>query len=292
MNKADPGRTPKQVYDSLKRATALQITLGGENAPEWNRLQGEQRFHELDRPYYKVDNAAIAMFRKIKIDIPFKYLKLPYDSFAIHFEEDNPFHAGKWHMKSMLVCSQETFKGNGEMGFQLWCDLGEREYIYPHPPVLNYISLLMHEEEPINKWIDNMPMRYTGSDLHDAKIETDILRLAVSICFLATSSDKMIRPDVLSKDLSRWLEAVRRKDEERQSVIEQRAKRRGKFGYVVSGERSYLHQHSSRDDGDGTGRELSHSHQRSCHFRHYQTGLVKLVRQHTVRPDLPARDTV
>jgi hypothetical protein len=290
MRHLDETMTPTQLYHGMKRLTLSGLAAGQEFAPEWNRLQGEKLFHELGKPYYKVDNAAVAMFRKVNIDVPFRYLKVPYGAFAIHFEEDNPFHCGKWHMQSMLVCSQETFEH--QMALQLWCDLGEKDIISPHPPVLNYISLLMHEEEFISKHIEDMPLRYTGSDLHDAGIEGDILRIAVSICFLATGGDKLIRPDVLSKDLASWLEAVRRNDAERQTTIEQRAKRRGKFGYVVSGERSYLHPRSSSHDGDGTGRELSHQHQRGCHFRYYKTGLVKLIRQHTVRPDLPARDIV
>jgi hypothetical protein len=117
------------------------------------------------------------------------------------------------------------------------------------------------------------------------------LRLAVSVSFLATGQDRLIEPDVLSRDLASYVEAQRRSDLPRIKTIEDRAKRRGKRGWNVGRQERFrpLVSPSPRDvppghEGHGP---LAYQHQRRAHFRLLPSGKVAFVRQATVRPDLP-----
>jgi len=55
------------------------------------------------------------------------------------------------------------------------------------------------------------------------ELQARCLRLVVSVCFLATGGDRLVEPDVLSKDLAAYIEAQRHGNQER---VEQVAARR------------------------------------------------------------------
>ena len=63
----------------------------------------------------------------------------------------------------------------------------------------------------------------------------------VSVCFLATGADRLIEPEVLSKDLARYLEACKRDPAAAERLVE-KAKRRGKLGWHVGQHERALHQ--------------------------------------------------
>jgi hypothetical protein len=65
------------------------------------------------------------------------------------------------------------------------------------------------------------------------ELQARCLRLVVSVCFLATGGDRLVEPDVLSKDLAAYVEVHRRDDRQRAGQIVQRAVRRGKKGWHV-----------------------------------------------------------
>ena len=65
------------------------------------------------------------------------------------------------------------------------------------------------------------------------ELQARCLRLVVSVCFLATGGDRLVEPDVLSKDLAAYIEAQRRDDRQRVQQIVERAARRGKKGWHV-----------------------------------------------------------
>jgi hypothetical protein len=274
-------------YREMKLHCLKMISAGNLAANiEFNRNQAELLWIETDRPYYKIDNAAIELFRNINLDVPFSYLKLPFSAFVCVLQHDNPLQTAYGPIRSFLVSQLPS--QNDEPYIFVWVDTGEVEKIPPHPPVLNFFNLSCSNDTIIANELGKLQALDTISDLQADKLEQVIFRLAISVAFLATGSDKMIRPDVLSKDLAAWLEAQRKGDMDRMKIIADRARRRGKNGFVVDAAREFLRP-VQQERTEGTGRELSYRHVRSCHFRHYPSGLVTFVRQAIVRADLPTK---
>jgi len=179
--------------DMLKRAKSDE-----QFAVEHNRCLVERFWYDNGTPYYKVDNAAIELFREVNMDIPFKYLFVPFNSFCICFETDNPFVHGGRRVQSMLVTKIPDEVGNDH--FYLWVDSGD--FDAGQAPQLEYVHTVIEPERSIDESIRLLPVSGTGSDLRSLNYDKQLMSIALSVCFLATSSDKMIRPDVLSKDLA------------------------------------------------------------------------------------------
>jgi hypothetical protein len=267
-----------------------------------SHASAEYFWHEDGKPYYKVDDAAVEMFRKISIDVPFKYVVAPFKQFLVRFSDTNPIRTSMGPIRSVLVMSitsdeaKEELGTNGAMAFKsnsvvkegffaLFVDIGEKINGIPY---MNYIIMHRCPEIPVQQSLDLLPVKQEN-EIHAAGLQKDLLSIVVSVCFLATSSDKIIKPDVLSKDLAVYLEAERKQDTARIKVLSERAIRRGKIGYLVDGKRELVHSHHEHHDGEPTGRELKYKHVRSAHFRRLESGVVTFVRQTVIRKDLPAR---
>lgn len=269
------------------------------NLSQCNQALTEYVWLESGTPYFKVDDAACSLFRKINIDVPFKYVQTPLPVFAIRFTETCPIHTKFGPVKSMLMIDlskrnaavfQTGVKEDDQLSnigiFALFIDCGELHPVYKGP-YMNYIAMHRCDEITVQQALEDLPVKKDGSTIQEAGVERDLVSIAVSVCFLATSSDKMIKPDVLGKDLAAYLEAERKGDQDRIKIITARAHRKGKLGYIVDGEREVVKRSQNIYEGEPTGRELSYRHVRSAHFRRLHSGLVTFVRQCIVREDLP-----
>lgn len=124
----------------------------------------------------------------------------------------------------------------------------------------------------------------------------NLLRVIISSGFLANCpEDGLVVPDVLGSDRQSYREAEKRGDQNAMSIIAERAKRRGKFGFNIgtsemfAGESEPVESKSSEE----TGRQLSFSHIRGGHPHAVRYGegkgkvKIKWFRPTRVRPDLP-----
>jgi hypothetical protein len=283
----------KDSLESIERERNKSSTIVGRDRldADSNHYSVEESWYRCMKPYFKVDNAAIDLFKKVSIDIPFKHLKFPFESFLMIFQEDCPLVTKHGPIRGSLVHMTEAkMSTDGKRHLNLWLDLGETHKGFAGH---DYIHLPAGDDEIIAKQIRCLPPP-PDSMKSDISEETEryLVAIAVSICFLATSSDKIIRPEVLSKDLAKYMEAERKGNSDAMKVISERAVRRGKLGFVVDGEREYFRSNREvigEDDGESLPRgQLSHRHVRSAHFRRIKGDVVVFVRQCIVRPDLPA----
>lgn len=268
----------KQFYGGMNQLLTERAITGAEEARcENNRVVAEWDWYDNGCPYFKIYPAVVPMLSAVHIDIPSEYLKLPFSTFCVRLAgEDLAFAPGRY-IKSFLMTEAII---DGSRRVYLWTDTNEYEN---GCPVITYNQLVCDPGISIEDSIGILPRR--EMDMPD-EFNRSLVKLAVSICFLATGSDRLLSPDVLSKDLAAWLEASRRGDAERLRVIEQRAARRGKLGWNV-GARELVHaRHPAGEPGNG--HELSYQHQRRAHFRLLKDR-VTFIRQATVRPDLPPR---
>lgn len=123
------------------------------------------------------------------------------------------------------------------------------------------------------------------------RVIENAVKLCVVLGFLRNSNQKLITPDVLSKDRRRYETAT----PEQQQTIEAKARRRGKVGWNVGNDIMFLPDSPTPNGSTPQvqGRELSHAHIRKGHFHAVRYGpgrtKVKLMwfRPTTVRPDKP-----
>ena len=113
----------------------------------------------------------------------------------------------------------------------------------------------------------------------------------MTLCFLVTGHDRLIEPDVLSKDLEKFKQATTEAEITR--LHDRATRRRGEGrGYTVGRRERLLHLARQRCDEyqQATGQRLKFQHQRCGHLHGYHTNkgyIIKWIPQVTVRPDLP-----
>ena len=192
--------------------------------------QSELNWSNAGRPYYKLWPSIIPLLAGVGIDVPVDYLRLPFPAFLVRFPvQDNPLRVDDEHVvRSILVNDGENDAGERRMF--LWIDVGEL-----HDdcwPVLTFCQLDCVPGIAIEEAFDRLP-RQQPPGLHvPRELQADCLRVVVSVCFLATGADRLIEPEVLSKDLARYLDALKRDPAAAERLVE-KAKRRGKVGWHV-----------------------------------------------------------
>jgi hypothetical protein len=241
-------------------------------------------------PYFKIYPPIIPLLSGVGIEVPVDYLRLLFLAFAVRLPaEENPLVIdGDYYVRSILVCDGQPMETQ-ERRVYLWIDVGERAA--ENSPVLTYCQLECVPGIQIEEAFNRLPME---KDIPGVCVPRELqarcLRLVVSVCFLATGGDRLVEPDVLSKDLAAYIEAQRRDDRQRVTQLVQRAVRRGKRGWHVGQYERFrpLASHAVRGHGEGEGGGSLHfQHQRRAHFRLLPSQKVTFIRQATVRPDLP-----
>lgn len=306
--------TPDSFYASVREIAIREAARGTKySSTLYNQAMSEQNWYKLNKPYYKVGHDMLHLLSETSIDVPCEFLRAPFPTFSIRLPVNHGIDfltvEGN-ELRSMLVDEAQDqvkiglggdVKPTGNRVIVVWMDFGETEQddIYVlGAPVLTYNRLLVEESKSIEKCLADNTYEGTNGRVSDDGIPitvstTDIcFRIAVSVCFLATGADKIVEPDVLSKDLQNYLDAKRQGNEERITQLANRAVRKGKKGWTVGREITFPgSSHSSISTG--TGEALQYSHQRSAHFHTFRHGpgktltKIKFVRQLTVRPDLP-----
>lgn len=280
---------PAKFYRELQAAAFVERARGVQGmAVEFNRYASELNWFNGGRPYYKLWPGIIPLLAGVGIDVPVDYLRLPFAAFLVRFPmQENPLRIDdQHHVRSILVNDGENDAGERRMF--LWIDVGELHD--GRWPVLTFCQLDCQPGIAIEEAFNRLP-RQNAPGLHvPRELQEECLRIVVSVCFLATGADRLIEPEVLSKDLARYLDACKRDPAAAERLVE-KAKRRGKTGWHVGQHERVLHlgrQQPHSDGGDGAPHgHLRYQHQRRAHFRLLPAGRVTFVRQATVRPDLP-----
>jgi hypothetical protein len=117
-------------------------------------------------------------------------------------------------------------------------------------------------------------------------------RIALTVSALAIGHDRIIEPDVLKKDIEKYVKAD---DAGKQRLHTKATKRRNRGRGWTIGRHESVQQLAVRRSGssgapDEKRGELTHSHFRSGHLHGYHTKegyIIKWIPQLTVRPDLP-----
>jgi hypothetical protein len=132
--------------------------------------------------------------------------------------------------------------------------------------------------------------------LHMRERLTNLFRVLITTGFLANCpEDMVVLPEILSKDTSKYEEAVAKQDRDAMDRIVARSQRRGKKGWNVGTDEMFLpHSPAPKSSSSTpTGKELQWSHLRSGHphavrYGHKKSKVkIKWFRGTRVREDLP-----
>jgi hypothetical protein len=288
------GLSSKMVMQDAEKEVGQSYADRAQKIDNLNRFKAEAAWAKNSRPYYKIWPEAIPMLTDVGIDVPVSYLQVPFSAFVLRLpKSDNPLIVDEQHsVSSILVLEGIDEEASRNRVIMLWMDIGEKDA--KGFPLLSFVRLTCLPSRTIEETLGTrMLPGLPGLQIAD-ELKIRCLKLAVSVCFLSTGVDRLIEPDVLSKDLAAYIEARKACNEEKSKVIEDRAISRGKHGWNV-GQYERLRTLVSRS-GNETDNEivsrgpLTHQHQRRAHFRLLASNKVVFIRQATVRPDLPPPD--
>lgn len=300
-----------QFYNEIRTMGAVEALRGNKyGAGTTNQCIAEQKWIELGRPYYKLYPDMVHLLLRTKLDVPSEYFHCPFPACCLRFPKGHQIPeltVDGYEVRAILLdeSQDELDIASGAIrpyrSIIAWMDFGEDEKNFPerdigvNVPVVAYTQLKAVNgksiEECICKNAEGTEGRVCDEGIPITVQTTNLcFRIAVAICFLATGADKIVEPDVLTKDLLRYAESTNNETKKR---LVDKAHRRGKKGWTVGREIKFPYRRSETHSSEGTGRELQFSHQRGAHFHAIRHGpnrsLVKVVfiRQLTVRPDLP-----
>jgi len=294
--------SPQASYCEILQETLDKGEPGHFVSSANNNLLAEWNWIKDNKPYYKIWPEWIIPFAQTRLDLPSDCFVLPFKSILLRLPKaNNPLVIDEEHKVQTILATEfgvdERFDINlfpdEKRTLIIWVDVGEKEEGGSDLPVYSYLQLPFSGDELIEDAILRLPRSQScdyGLDVPH-KIMVQCLKLCVSISFLATGADKLVQPDVLSKDLARYYAA----DNEMQHSLVERARRRGKRGWKIGTKEIFLGRHQSKNyEPTGVKKgSLHYQHQRGAHFHVVRYGpgkklkKVKLYRQTTVKPDLP-----
>jgi hypothetical protein len=169
------------------------------------------------RPYYSVYPSIIPILTRINLDIPASQIIPPLRNLLIRLPvENNPLDP----VRTILITH---FK------FEDHDDISRLNIMVDYSTGHCNSVMLLNEQK-----ISDVAKEWEGQDKrHGFPLEgpnAEILKLVSTLCLLA-NDPTLIEPDVLDKDRGRYEFG----DEETKRFLEDRAKRRGKIGYLIGG---------------------------------------------------------
>lgn len=259
----------------------------------------ELAWHEGQCPYYKIYPDYLGMFRKTSLEIPINKLQLPYPQCEIRIPADYEWLIDGRQVHAITIsrlCVADLIPAQ------------RRDATSPAFLIVRVQHL--NDAIPPSGRSEVMPMLHDSPETLQYAIDqfgdntsdyTDVLRLVVSVCFLATGGDRLVQPDVLNADFPAYLDAVNKQNKGTQRYLAEKANKRRKTTGCTVGRESILGRRSQAgkpSSGAPTDqdRQLQHAHMRGGHMHLYWTGpgrktpVMKFVAPTTVRPDLPPKE--
>ena len=211
----------EQTADQFYSRSIAMLKIEAERHPshalavEHNRSMCEWDWLAAESPYFKVYPTMIPLLSGVGIEVPVDYLRLPFQALVIRLptEGNSMIIDDQYQVRAILVCDGQPVDTE-ERRVYLWIDVGERGM--GNAPVLTYCQLECVPGIQIEEAFNRLPPeRNIPGVCVSRELQARCLRLVVSVCFLATGGDRLVEPDVLSKDLAAYIDAQRRNDRQR-----------------------------------------------------------------------------
>jgi hypothetical protein len=159
-------------------------------------------------------------------------IRLPKVNHGLSYEDPTYGHTP---IRTIFASFQPVNKTVGSrhvtFGLVVGMDVGEREESGIPVHTMRIFPL---DERPIEDCIHSLPRHSRTADIGlqiPDELMVTCIRLVITLCIL-DDNPELIEPDVLNKDKQRYLDG----DEELRQRLIEKAKRRGKYGFVVGKE--------------------------------------------------------
>lgn len=194
-----------EIQERLRmRASGLKQDWHSESL---NQMVSEYCWACAGKPYYIVYPVAVDALLRVRLDIPVSGLKVPMKSIAIRFGIGcEPFG-----ITSIMLAELQP-KEHSQTRMCVTAATTGREF---------FSASIDTSVANIEEWMAS-DKNYPATEQAFA-----MMRIAVGVCLLGEDSE-WVEPDVLSKDRLKF-------EQTGDPAIVERAKRRGKFGWVVGG---------------------------------------------------------
>jgi len=308
----------------LLREEKLYGTSSSSTRLGFNQYTAWYDLEELNRPYIKVYPQMAGLMCRTKLDIPARYLRMPFAAFEIRLPvKQNPLvDDPKYPLRSVLVVEQDAIaskkpaadllKGTGDRvrTLYLFMDFGESAENDLLPgvrcPIYNFLNLHLSDDQPISQSLEQAILTSQPEEgyVPSKSLLYAAMSLAVSATFFLSRQHEAILPDIHPRFKQRWEKAQRTKDQREIQQIQAGCKKLSHYGWNLKGREIELpapvyenvESGKSREER-GRSFELRFSQLRSGHLRmqpygprdnptHYD---VIFIDQTEVRPDLPSR---
>ena len=295
--------TPRQLLDLPRDTYEASARVVG---PARASIEAIAFADNRTPPVFKVYSNLCRTLMNCEFRLQVKDWQVPFESFIVLVESGTgaltvtPIDARKplHELSSLLYTQQGGAFSILAQGVTLpGCSLPRKDEL----PTSMYIGNKSDDNEQIERLVDGATIvTRDGTDPShgDSSLLSSTtpawLRIIVGVSLLATSGDKNIEPDILSKDLQRYIEAKRKGDEQRAKALADRCERRRGYKCFAVGRDvtiRELYGHQGDEGCDDSERHLSFQHLRRAHFRKTHSGKVVFIRHTIVRPDLPAANT-
>ena len=266
----------------------------------------DNAWYRAKMPYYKIWPGVFDTFIKTRLDIKADMLRFPHESFAILFPKTDDgmltFNIyGKKTVVESIIVQGGDFRDEGSVGIVFKVIYRTDDIAYPG----SFIKIVkMDVDKLIEQGIGTQGFHAKALDGDEYDVPGSIMdacvRLIVATIFLATGSHKVLEYDVLSKHLAVYRE-IRGENETQQKDYEQKALKKGKFGWNIGsgrGDRGLKLPNGTsyaKACQDAGGRELLYQHIRGGHWHSYRYGQgrkdikIKWQEDITIRKDLLPR---
>lgn len=279
----------------------------------YNQAGVEGQWYRCRTPYFKIYPGMLKLLTNTDINIPARYVHTPLRTILYRLPKNHKTaelcdDTGS-ELRSILIDELAAGEGNGRVSevlnddiqlvkqrrFVLWFDWGEN-YVTKdgdNLPVIAFqiISIADEEqsfEEALKVWLGKDRLDWDKGHHISNECLLAAARLAVGICLLATNAHKLIEHDVLNKHVERY----RKSNEAERNNFFERAKQRGKHGWLLGRELSIPSIAVTNKGETGTRGELTRAHLRRGHFHLVLYGVKKSLTRvdwfppTVVRPDL------
>lgn len=281
-------------------------------------LRAQQEWYRWGKPYYKIWPQMLDALAVVDINIPGRFLQMPYPFFEIKLptchhmgSPEDPKLVGL--LVSVAHQGDEIDKGipmNLEsserklvISYQFDAPNREQDILTPEAEFQRIefsYAMGIEDDTPLQRRLDDAD--FHTSLFNDATFEpgkefrSSLMRLAIATCFFGVGQHDVVMPDLPRKLITKYREAVAA-GEPTDDIIEKGNRQMHGVGWNVGSEIDLplpLVRYEHKDGEPAYRRELKASHIRRGHMRMQQVGprddpkyKMVFIPPTVVRPDLP-----
>jgi len=312
-----------EYFDTQIESFGKQLRRRGNSDQEANTqlftIAAQREWNRWGKPYYKIWPQMLDALSVVDINIPGRFLQMPYPFFEIKLPTCHQLgspgdprlvgilvstaHAGEDAEMGIPNVSMEDCARKLIVSYQFDGRNEEHDILTPEASgqrIEYSYAMGIEEHTPLQD-------RLTDADLHTSiyddggfelgkEFRSSLMRLAIATCFFGVGQHEVVMPDLPRKLITKYREAVAA-GKPTDDIVEKGNRQMNGIGWKVGSEIDLplpLVRYASKDGEPMRKRELETSHIRRGHMRMQQVGprdnpryKMVFIPPTVVRPDLP-----